>query len=109
MPLLVTAMVATKNSLFVAGPDDVSDGGVLFFRDAKDGVRGKEADLAKQAALWKGEGDSTLLAISKQDGKKLFEYHLEALPVFDGMIAAGNQLFIATKNGTLICLGSETD
>jgi len=109
MPLLVTAMVATKNALFVAGPDDVSDEGVLFFRDAKDEVRGKEADLAKQAALWKGEGGATLLAVSKQDGKKLSEYHLEALPVFDGMIAADNQLFIATQKGTLVCYGSRSD
>jgi len=109
MPLLVTAMVATKNALFVAGPDDVSDEGVMFYRDAKDGVRSKEADLTKQAALWKGEGGSTLLAVSKQDGKKLFEYHLEALPVFDGMIAANNQLFIATEQGTLVCFGSDTD
>ncbi|MHC4406279.1 MAG: outer membrane protein assembly factor BamB family protein [Planctomycetota bacterium] len=108
MPLLVTAIVATKNTLFVAGPDDVSDEGVLFYRDAKDGGRGKEADLAKQAALWKGEGGSTLLAVSKQDGKKLFEYHLEALPVFDGMIAADNQLFVATDEGTLVCFGRET-
>ena len=108
MPLLVRAMVATKNALFVAGPDDVSDEGVLFYRDAKNGVKGKEADLAKQAALWKGEGGATLLAVSKQDGKKVFEYHLEALPVFDGMIAAGKQLFIADETGTLVCLGSET-
>jgi len=107
VPLLVTAMVATKNALYVAGPDDVSDEGVLFYRDAKDGVRGKEAGLAKQSALWRGEGGSTLLAVSKQDGGKLSEYHLEALPVFDGMIAADNQLFIATQEGTLICLGSE--
>ena len=80
-------MVATKNALWVAGPDDVSDEGDLFYRDAKERVRAKEADLTKQAALWRGESGSTLLAISKQNGKKLFEYHLEALPVFDGAIA----------------------
>ena len=107
MPLLVTAMVATKNTLFVAGPEDVNDEGDLFYRDAKDGARDKEAGLARQAALWKGEGGSTLLAVSKRDGKKLFEYHLEALPVFDGMIAADNQLFIATQKGTMVCLGRD--
>lgn len=109
MPLLVRAMVATKNALFVAGPDDVSDEGVLSFRDAKDKVRDKEPDLAKQATLWKGEGGSTLLAVSKQDGTKLCEYHLDALPVFDGMIAANNQLFIATEKGTLVCFASEVN
>ena len=107
MPLLVTAMVATKNTLFVAGPEDVHDEGDLFYRDAKDGARDKEAGLARQDALWKGEGGSTLLAVSKGDGKKLFEYHLEALPVFDGMIAADNQLFIATQKGTIVCLGRD--
>jgi len=91
--------------LFVAGPPDVSDEGALYHRNAKGGVREKEGQLAKQVALWRGEGGSTLLALAKQDGATLLEYHLDALPVFDGMIAAANQLFIATEAGTLICLG----
>ena len=108
-PVLATAMVATKDALFVAGPDDVSDEGVLDSRNANAEIQGKQSDLAKQARAWSDDSESTLLAISKRDGKQLSRFRLSALPVFDGMIATDNHLYIATREGTLICLGEAGD
>ena len=38
------------------------------------------------------------------DGGMLKEYPLKAEPVFDGMTAAYGKLYLALKNGSVICL-----
>ncbi len=105
MPVLVTAMVATENALFVAGPRDVCDEGQLFFRGARGGAGKIAQDVEKQAAEWQN-GRGLLLAVAKEDGRILAEHQLATLPVFDGMVAARNRLFVATKAGRLVCLGN---
>jgi len=102
--LLVRAMVSTKDALFVAGPEDIADEGDRFFRNAKATYGEIEADSRKQAAVWSGARGALLRAISKTDGRKLGEYSLAALPVFDGLIAANGCLFVSLRNGELVCL-----
>jgi hypothetical protein len=34
---------------------------------------------------------------------------LDEVPVFDGLIAAGDRLFMSTMEGTLICLGAASE
>jgi hypothetical protein len=46
-----------------------------------------------------------LRVVSATEGKKLAEYELESPPVFDGMIAASERLFISTRDGRLLCMG----
>ncbi len=46
-----------------------------------------------------------LWALSATTGKKLIEYKLQALPVFDGMASANSRLYIALQDGRLICMG----
>ena len=48
---------------------------------------------------------SVLWVLSKEDGKKLAEYKLETLPVWNGVAAADGKIFISLKNGTPLCLG----
>jgi outer membrane protein assembly factor BamB len=50
-------------------------------------------------------GSGLLWAVAAQDGKKLAEYKLDSPPVFDGMIAANGRLYIATRDGRLLCMG----
>ena len=104
VPLLVRAMVSTADSLFVAGPSDVMDEGELLFRDVHKYGANDRAAAAKQAALWRGEDGALLHVVSKADGKTLATHKLEALPRFDGLIAANGRLYVSLENGKLICL-----
>ena len=88
VPLRIRAMVATSETLFVAGAPDVLDP-----KDIMGAFEGR-----KGASLW---------AVSKTDGKKLAEYKLDFPPVFDGLIAAGGQLFVVTIDGSIRCYGAK--
>jgi hypothetical protein len=41
-------------------------------------------------------------AVSAANGKKLAEYKLESLPVWDGMIAADGRLYMTTLKGEVL-------
>jgi len=49
--------------------------------------------------------DAYLRIYSAERGELLAQTELEAEPVFDGMAAAGDRLFLCLKNGKLVCLG----
>jgi hypothetical protein len=46
-----------------------------------------------------------LCAVSAADGKTLAQYHLDSLPVFDGLAAAQGRLYLTLQDGRLLCLG----
>ena len=98
-PFQVRAMVLAGKNLFVAGPPDVFDEEKEFFAVNDSEVRAK---LAEQSALLKGKEGGTLWAVSAANGKKLAEYKLESLPVWDGMIAAGGKLYMTTLKGEVL-------
>lgn len=50
-----------------------------------------------------GRRGAVLQAVSTERGKVLREYRLEAEPVFDGMSAAEQRLYISLTNGKLVC------
>ncbi len=81
----VTAMIRAGDTIFVAGsPDTV---------DPKDPY-----------GAWEGRKGGIIEAFDADDGKKLAEYKLPAPPVWDGMAAAQNQLFISTSSGHVVCM-----
>jgi hypothetical protein len=87
IPVRVRAMVAAGGKLFVAGPPDVvpDDDPLAAF----EGRRG--------AMLW---------AFSGRNGEKLGEVaRLDALPVYDGLIAAGGRLYVSLQDGRIVCFG----
>jgi hypothetical protein len=86
VPVRIRAMVLAGKRLFVTGPPDVidSDDPMAAFEGGKGGL---------------------LRVVSATEGKKLAEYKLESPPVFDGMIAASERLFISTRDGRLLCMG----
>ncbi len=62
-----------------------------------------QAKLADQSRVLAGE-TCQLWAVSATDGAKLAEYDLPTQPVWDGMAAAPDRLYIALKNGYVVCL-----
>jgi hypothetical protein len=103
-PLLVRAMVSGDDCLFVAGPRDVMDEKDYYFPNATDGYEQDKTALERQSGLWTGKDGAVLHAVRKSDGTTVAEQRLDAIPVFDGMIAAEGKLFISLENGHLICL-----
>jgi outer membrane protein assembly factor BamB len=83
VPLQVRAMVLADKVLFVSGL-------IAEEIDAPEGP-----DESRGAAL---------IALSASDGTELARCSLDSIPVFDGMAAAYGRLYIALKNGSLVCL-----
>jgi len=88
VPVRVRAMVLAGKHLFVAGPPDV-------------------VDPADPMAAFEGRKGAMLWTVSAADGSKLAERKLDSPPVFDGMIAANGRLYISTRSGRLMCMGSK--
>ena len=103
MPVLVRAMVKAGDTIFAAGPKDIVDEESAFKAYDESATR---ENLKNQAELFTGKEGSVLWAVSADDGRKLQEINLDVLPVFDGMIAAGGELFMATADGKVVCLAS---
>jgi len=82
------AMVQAAKTLFIAGPPDTFP----------------EKD---PYAAFEGRRGGALLAFSTKGGKKLAEYELGDAPVFDGMAAGEEKLFISTQGGKLLCFEGE--
>jgi outer membrane protein assembly factor BamB len=82
----INAMVITENLLFVAGPPDV-------------------VDPEDPLGAFEGRKGGMLAAISRSDGKTVWEYTLDTPPVFDGMAAASGRLYMALRDGRIACFG----
>ena len=93
---IVRAMVLAGDQIVVAGPPDLGkkDPKILAFENEEDAVAGFRG--AKGIHLW---------TVSAADGKKRSQHKLAAMPVFDGLSAAGGRLFISLRNGTVECWG----
>ena len=98
-PLQVRAMVLADKTIFVSGPPDVVDEEDAFFALNDEEVLAK---LAEQSEMLKGKEGALLWAVSTENGKKLAEYKLESLPVWDGLVAANGKLFMTTLNGEVL-------
>jgi hypothetical protein len=100
IPLLVRAMVLADKILFVAGPPDLVDEEESFFRPDDEEIRRK---LQAQDAALQGDQGALLWAVSAADGKKLSEFQLDSLPVFDGMVATECGLYLSMSDGSIAC------
>jgi outer membrane protein assembly factor BamB len=94
------ALVVAGSTMFAAGPPDIISEEDAFFALDDQAVRDK---LAEQSAVLKGKDGSIMWAVDTKTGKKLAEYKLEFMPVFDGMAAANGKIFMSTMDGDVIC------
>ncbi len=99
-PLYVRAMVLADKTLFIAGPPDIIDEEQIFKNPDAAGIAKK---LREQTSALDGQKGALLHVVSASDGKKLAEYKLETVPVFDGMAAANGRLYLSMKNGRVQC------
>jgi len=96
--LIVRAMVLGADRLAVAGPVDLGkkDPKLLAFKNEAEALAG-----------FGGSKGVYLRVVGASDGKTISQQALPYMPVFDGMAAAGGRLFIALRNGRIVCLGKE--
>ncbi len=104
VPLLARAIALAGDKLFVAGPPDLVDEEQAL--RTLDNPKTQEQLLQQQKA-WQGAYGMILWAAAAEDGRKLAEYRLPGLPVFDGMAAAGGKLYLATTDGKVLCLSAK--
>ena len=104
LPILVRAMVASDDRLFVLGPEEVLRQDII-----KQQITLKEVQdlMVKQEQALNGESGSVLLTVDKQSGKILSGYRMPTSPLLDGMSGAYGNLYISTTDGQLCCLGEE--
>ena len=89
IPVRVTSMLVAADQLVIAGPPET------------------DVDPEDPLGTYEGRKGGVLWAVSAASGEKLAEYKIESPPVFNGMAAAGGQLFVTLKNGTVLCMGSQ--
>ena len=101
IPVLVRAMVLADKTIFIAGPPDLVDEEqtLSFWNQAA-----TQKQLARQAAAIAGSEGASLRAVSAVDGSLLAKHQLESVPVFDGMAATSDRLYMATTDGKVLCL-----
>jgi hypothetical protein len=98
-PVYVRSLVLAGDTLFAAGPEDVMDEEETYRRPHDPDIK---AVLAEQDAVLGGRDGAWLLAVSPLTGREIARVRLEAIPTWDGAIAAGSRLFIALENGALL-------
>jgi hypothetical protein len=104
IPLIPEGLVLSGDILFMAGSPPV-DRKELTERLSKLNVDRYETDpLFKEAEeTIKGMKAGILYGVKKTDGSKVMETRLRSTPVFDGLIAADNRLYLSMKDGSVVC------
>jgi hypothetical protein len=89
VPVRVRAMVLAGDKLFIAGPPDV-------------------VPADDPLAAFEGRKGAVLWSVSASSGQKIAAVqHLDALPAYDGLIAASGRLFLTATGGRVLCFGEQ--
>jgi outer membrane protein assembly factor BamB len=102
--IIARAMTVTGHTLFIAGPPDLLDERQAFYSPDDPEVQAK---LKRQVEALRGRAGGQLWALGKADGKLTIRYSLDSIPVFDGMAAAEDSLYIATVDGCVTRLAGK--
>ena len=81
---MVRAMVVTEKTMFISGP---------------------QGNWLHSLEDFRGENGVDLWAVSTENGETLATMELASTPVFDGMAAAYGRIYLATADGTVLCMG----
>ncbi len=108
VPLYPNGMVLAGDTIFIAGPPKFDEEAARAFLAATSTDEQEPSPVLKDALdTFGGKKGMLLRAVNKSDGKKIAEYSLDSVPVFDGLIAADRRLYITTKSGSLVCMASD--
>ncbi len=101
IPIYVRGMVLAGKHLFIVGPPDVIDEEETFQKLTEKDDEVQQL-LAEQDRALNGSDGALLLAINTDTGEAVHGVQLSSLPEWDGLAAAGGQLFLSTKDGKVI-------
>jgi outer membrane protein assembly factor BamB len=104
LPILPRAMVLADEKLFLLGPREVLDQEAAV--SAMNTVEQQELATMQEQELG-GENGSVLLCVDPTSGETTHSFHVDALPEFDGMVAAYGRIYASTTDGRILCLGNE--
>ncbi len=104
LPILVRAMVASDDRLFVLGPKELMRQDEIKRRITEEEV---QTLMAEQEKALDGRSGSVLLSVDKQSGKILSGCRLPTAPLLDGMAGAYGNLYLVTTDGQLCCLSDD--
>ncbi len=99
-PLVVKGMVVAGDTLFLGGPAALEDEQQSFasLNDPQ-----TQSDLAAQNGALAGSRGGLLRAVDKATGNVLATSNVDFIPVWDGMAVSRNSLYIATRDGRIVC------
>ncbi|MCF7849456.1 MAG: PQQ-binding-like beta-propeller repeat protein [Kiritimatiellales bacterium] len=105
IPLHVFGLVLAGDTLFMAGPEKID---TVKTRELVETLVTDNYDLSpplKNATeTFLGKKGGLLYAVNKTDGAPVMKTNLDAVPVFDGLIAANGRLFISLNDGSVACM-----
>ena len=105
VPVCAEGLVLCGDTLFMAGSPRVDRDKVVELLKAQNVDRYHADPLFKDAEdTITGRKGGILYAAKKDDGTKLSQMALPSIPVFDGLIAADERLYVSMRNGELMCL-----
>jgi len=96
--IMARAMCVAGDQLFLAGPPDVVDERFAYRNPDDPDI---QALLAAQEEAYAGRKGGQLWAMNKADGRPVARHALDAIPVFDGLVAAGGRLYLSTIDGSV--------
>jgi hypothetical protein len=94
--MVVKAMVLADDTLFVAGPPVESKG-----------IPKEPTDADPLAEALEAKGSGKLLAVSAVSGDTLAGHDIGCSPVFDGVAAAYERIYISTESGSVVCMAEK--
>ena len=116
IPVLAKGMTVAGDKLVVAGPSfelhpssflvDAATN-QLRLDSAPDDAAAADAAIEKAHKGLTGEADARLLILTKTTGKEQANIPLPSVPVFDGVIAASDRLYICREDGVVSCFGAK--
>jgi outer membrane protein assembly factor BamB len=109
VPLHVFGLVLAGDTLFMAGPPriDAVQTQTLLETIATDEYEPASL-LADAFSTFTGAKGGLLYALDKTNGKPVMKHTLATVPVFDGLSAASGRLYLATRDGQVVCFVSES-
>ncbi len=88
--LYVNSIVLTENLLYVAGPPAI-----------------RNETTVEALEKWQGKRGGNLWCLATPNGKKVSELRLPSPTVYEGMAVAYGKLYVALKDGSVLCLDEE--
>ncbi len=88
VPIRAHGLLLAREHLYLVGPPDLAPDEGAY-----------EAMIGKRGSRFR--------VVSTANGATLAEFEMKEVPVFDGLIAAGERLYMSTMDGTVVCLGAK--